>query len=97
MNIIIDTKVLWLLSFVALFFFGLYIYFINQTVHYVVLRKDIESTIAGHNSNLSGLEASYMALQNNITHTYAKERGFVEVKQVHFASRQGVPTTISLK
>jgi cell division protein FtsL len=67
-----------LLAFVA------YVYFLSESVVYVVMRKQTDQEIATVNSHVSDLESQYIAAQHGISAELASKDGFVETDQKTF-------------
>lgn len=81
-------KLFWILV-VSLFFSVIfYAYLVNQTVLNIVERENIQDEITTLNSRISELEFKYIALKNNINLEYAHSLGFINAKNVKFASRK---------
>ena len=74
---------------------GFYVYFVNQTVVNVVERRAIEREIDDVSTDVSELAFEYMELKNSITRAVALERGFYEVGDTLFVSRN-TALTLSL-
>lgn len=66
-----------------------YAYFVNATVHSVVNREATEQKMSTVYSEVSDLEARYLARIETIDLSLARENGFQEISQsqVHFAQR----------
>ena len=80
----------------AIFIFaGAYVYFVNQTVVNVVQRRAIERDIDAVNTKVSQLAFEYIELKNSITREEGLSRGFYEVGNPLFVSRD-TALTLSL-
>jgi cell division protein FtsB len=73
-------------SFVILFVF--YAYFIGSITFNVLARKTLENTTRSLSSNISKLELTYLDKINQINKDYALSKGFVEVNNNIFATRE---------
>lgn len=67
--------------------FTAYAYLIGSITFNVIARKSLESTILSLNSEVNELEITYLDNVNQIDKDYAISKGFVEVRQNIFASR----------
>ena len=92
-----EKKIFWFLIVFLLFSIVAYVYFVNQTVLNIVKREKIENQIMSLNSRIGELEFKYISLKNNISLDYAYSIGFVDVKDVKFASRKLSNQGISLR
>ena len=84
----LKKKLFWFLTVSLFFSIIFYTYLVNQTVLNIVERENIQDEITTLNSKISELEFRYIALKNNINLEYAHSLGFVNVKNVKFASRK---------
>jgi hypothetical protein len=73
-------------SFVIVFIF--YAYFIGSITFNVLARKTLENTTRSLSSNISKLELTYLDKINQINKDYALSKGFVEVNNNIFATRE---------
>jgi hypothetical protein len=64
-----------------------YVYAINATAHHIAVRQQLEREVVQISSELSTLEFKHIALQNAVTLEVAQSRGFSEIKQPHYVSR----------
>lgn len=90
-----EKLIVWALFCIIVFSLVSYMFFINMAVLNTVTLEETENSFATRNAEVSELEFSYISLKNSITLQYAYEKGFVEAKEVHFASRQS-PRNLSL-
>lgn len=67
--------------------FVVYIYLVGSITFNVIARKSLETTVIGLNSQVNQLELSYLGSVNKIDKEYALSKGFVDVHQNIFASR----------
>lgn len=74
-----------ILAFVVLG--GLYVYLVNQTVHNVVARREIEQTMSALASEVGDLELAHLELKDAITIQYAYTLGFRELAGTTYVSR----------
>ncbi|AKM84178.1 TPA: hypothetical protein DCZ46_04115 [Candidatus Campbellbacteria bacterium] len=68
-----------------------YAYFVKQTIINIVERENFEDEIVVLNSEIGKLEFDYIALKNEVNIDYAHSIGFVNVREMKFASR-AIPT-----
>jgi len=74
-----------IISLVVLF--TAYVYLIGSINFNVIARKSLESTIANLTTEVNELEISYLDGLNSLDKDYALSKGFVDVRQNIFASR----------
>ena len=74
-----------IISLVVLF--TTYIYLIGSITFNIIARKSLENTIVNLTSEVNELEISYLNNLNTINKDYALSKGFVEIRQNIFASR----------
>lgn len=74
-----------IISLVVLF--TAYVYLIGSITFNVIARKSLESTIANLTTEVNELEISYLDGLNSLDKDYALSKGFVDVRQNIFASR----------
>ncbi len=67
---------------------ALYIYSIASSVAHVVLREEIERSIADRNARIAALETEYLAKTGTITEYEAVSRGFVKIYDKKFITRE---------
>ncbi len=82
-----EKTLFWTLTGVLLICVGFYMYFINETVHNVVARQNLESEASNLTLTLSNQEFKYITLRNNITREVAYAMGFKDVTAKTFISR----------
>ncbi len=66
---------------------ALYMYLIGSITFNIIARKSLESTIATLTSSVNQLEITYFNNLNNTDKNYAQSKGFVDVRDNIFASR----------
>lgn len=81
------------LVFGVMFLAGLYIFFVHQTVFYVVKRGEITNKIASISADITVLQSKHISLSNKITSEMAKALGYKEAKPV-FIPRQPLSVAI---
>ncbi|MBI5005014.1 MAG: hypothetical protein HZC03_00155 [Candidatus Lloydbacteria bacterium] len=86
----IEKKAFWALSFLAMVFIALYIYFVASATVAIVDRERIENAIAVTGGALSSTESKYLSLSSNITPELIHSLGFREITDPHFVSRTGL-------
>lgn len=79
------------IAFVS-FFYG---FFVKQTIVNVVEREQTIKEARVLNTKIGDLEASYIALKNNITLDFAYARGFKDAPAAHFISKKALGKAIS--
>ncbi|OGD67910.1 hypothetical protein A3I18_02210 [Candidatus Campbellbacteria bacterium RIFCSPLOWO2_02_FULL_35_11] len=89
--------IFWSVVSLLVLFSIMYAFFVKQTVINIVERENFENEIAVLNSEVSGLEFKYIALKNEVDMDYAHSVGFVDVKNMKFASRKLPAQNLSLK
>ena len=67
--------------------FAVYIYLVGSITFNVIARKSLENTITELTSHVNKLELSYLNNVNLINKDYAVSKGFVDIHQNMFASR----------
>ena len=65
----------------------LYMYLVSATVMHVVVHKELTRSISDMNSELSQLEAEYIAAQHDLSAQVASLPGFVETPDKIFIER----------
>jgi hypothetical protein len=78
----------WVLAAVLVVSFGIYVYFVNQTIWNVVQRQRLETQMTGLNNRLSELEFKYISMENDVTIDKAYALGFKDVNEPKFVSRR---------
>lgn len=86
----IEKKVFWALSFCAMVFVALYIYFVASATVDIVDRQRIENDITTVGGTLSVTESNYLALSNKLTPDFIRSLGFREITAPYFVSRTGL-------
>jgi hypothetical protein len=71
----------------SILLFAVYIYLVGSITFNVIARKSLENTVISLNSEVNNLELTYLNNINEINKEYAFSKGFVEVRQNIFASR----------
>jgi hypothetical protein len=65
----------------------LYMYFLSMSVVHVVLRKEINRSVAETSSQIAGLEASYIESQHKVSDKIAALNTFTETNNKIFVTR----------
>ena len=86
-SIVIGKRVFSVLLSLLFIFAMLYVYFISSSIVNILVREDTEQDIAEISSQISGLEARYLELKNEITIEYAYAKGFHDVADKQFTAR----------
>ena len=66
---------------------AIYIYLIGSITFNVIARKSLETTVVSLTSHVNQLDITYLNNINGIDKTYALSKGFVDVHQNIFATR----------
>ena len=66
---------------------SLYMYYVGATVMHVVVRKEMNRSMSDINSQVSQLEAEYIAAQHDLSARVATLPGFVETPEKVFIER----------
>jgi hypothetical protein len=66
---------------------ALYMYLIGSITFNIIARKSLENTVATLTSKVNQLEITYLDNVNKTDKNYALSRGFVDISQNIFASR----------
>ncbi|ETB63688.1 TPA: hypothetical protein DIC38_03170 [Candidatus Nomurabacteria bacterium] len=75
------------LIFSVVLMFVVYLYLVGSITFNVLARKSLENTVKILNNNISQLEIDYFNKSNEINKEFATSRGFVDVSNSIFASR----------
>ena len=67
--------------------FATYIYLVSSITFNVIARKSLENTVVNLTSQVNQLELTYLNSVNEIDKEYAKSKGFIDVPQNIFATR----------
>lgn len=71
-----EKTIFWVLLSILFLCAGFYMYFINMTVHNVVIRQNLESENSGLTVAISNEEFKYISKRNAITLSLAYSLGF---------------------
>lgn len=85
-----EKNIFWLLVLAITITFSLYIYFVTTTIYNIVEREKIESEKSALALNISSKEFELIKLKNEITLSYAKSLGFIEVKDKKYITPKSV-------
>ena len=91
-----EQRYLYLGMAVLLILVAVYIYFVSATVMHVVVRKDTMGDVSAVNSDISKLEATYIAAQHAVSADLATQAGFVVSDEKVFLSRSPDRLVLSL-
>ena len=86
-----ERIIFWTLSTILLFSLGFYMYFIQTTIHNVVIRQNSESEISKMTLSLGTKEFEYISKSNAITLQLAYSFGFKEAQVKNYISQ--IPET----
>ena len=92
----LERKLFWVFSVLLLMASIFYAYLVNQTVLNVVVKENFDEQILSLNSKVGELESKYISVKNQINLDYAHSVGFVEAKNLKFASRKLSTQSLSL-
>lgn len=88
----------WMLFSVLVFLVFLYLFFINNAVMNISAHENNKEEIIALESELSGLELSYIELSGNLDMLLAKELGFSDIgKNSSFVIRKSSSVTLARK
>lgn len=85
-----ERTIFWGLLGILVLSVGFYMYFINATVHNVVARQNLESESGTLTLAIGNQEFEYIKARNNITIQVAYAKGFKDVSQKTYISRNEV-------
>jgi hypothetical protein len=71
----------------SIMLFAVYIYLIGSITFNVIARKSLETTVAELTTKVNQLDLTYLNGINDINKDYALSKGFVDVHQNIFATR----------
>lgn len=91
----VKERAFWLLAGTAVLFLLLYFYAIEATARNVALRANLETRLAEASGSLGALEFEHIALKNAVTREVALERGFREVANPLYVSREADSLTLN--
>ncbi len=86
-NIYTDKRAFMVLSFMAILFFTLYIYFISASIVHVVIRTEINHDTTEIASEISTLESKYIAVQHKVSSDVATLNGYQKAPEKIFIDR----------
>lgn len=73
-----------------------YLYMVGSITFDVVARKSAESDLRTVRASVGELELEYLSLNNTIDMAYAKDLGFKEASDAHFATRGSFASRLTL-
>ncbi len=82
-----EKTIFWGLLGALFISFGFYMYFINTTVHNVVIRQNLESEAGALTLSIGSKEFEYITKRNAVTLSLAHSLGFKDVETKKFISR----------
>ncbi len=85
-----EKTVFWGLVGIIVIAIGFYMYFINATVHNIVLRQNLESEAGTLTLAIGKQEFEYIKGRNSITLQMAYNMGFKDVSEKTYISRNSV-------
>ncbi len=85
-----EKTIFWSLLGVIFLLSGMYIYFINATIHNVVARQTFEKQASALTVSIGSEEFQYITLENAITLPLAYSLGFKDVTNKTFISEEGL-------
>ena len=93
----IEKKLIMALFIAILLSAILYGYLIKEAVISIVLRDKIGEEMGDLSSKVSNLEVEYIELKNKIDLDFAYSKGFKEVTDIKFVSRNNLGRTLTIK
>ena len=88
--IIIERRLVRLLTTLLVVFAILYGYFVSASIVNVLVRQEIKEEIAILNSTMSGLEFDYITRKDSINIEYAYALGFTDINKKQFVTRKSL-------
>lgn len=85
-----EKTIFWSLVGVLFLCAGFYMYFINTTIHNVVVRQDLENKASQLTLSISSNEFKYISLRNAVNLEMAYSLGFRDVSAKTFISNKAV-------
>jgi hypothetical protein len=92
----VEKQIFWALGFAIIMSLASYGYFVGKSIINVVVREEVELSIAEINSHLSDLEFQYLAKKDTITLSFAQSNGFGLVSKRTFVNRGTLVGSLSL-
>jgi hypothetical protein len=83
-----EKTIFWSLIGAFFLFAGLYVYFINTTIHNVVAKQNLETEASQLNLAIGRQEFQYIQMRNNVTLGLAYSLGFEDVQNKTFISKK---------
>ena len=87
-----QQKLFWMLISCIVLVAALYFYVVGKTILNVVGRSAAEAQITNINSDISDLEARYIALGQSVNADLAVNEGFQNISKIEYVSRSNVLT-----
>lgn len=82
---VLERRVFFLEIFILALLFGAYAYFVSASIVHVIVRKEIDRSIAEVGSDISRLESAFIQAKDVVTLEYAVLHGFtVEDPEKHY-------------
>ena len=82
-----EKTIFWTLLGILLLCSGFYMYFINATIHNVVIRQNLENESSSLTLSIGRKEFQYITMRNGITLSLAYSLGFRDVSAKTYISR----------
>ena len=86
----LDRRLIWGLASLCLLFLCAYGYFLGSSVINVVVREEVELSIAKLNSNIGDLEFQYLEARNAISASAAHNLGLTAVEHTFYSTRPAI-------
>ena len=83
-----EKTIFWTLLGILLLCVGFYMYSINATIRNIVSRENLEKESATLSLKISSQEFKYITMHNSVTLPLAYSRGFKDVSEKTFVSKQ---------
>ncbi|PIT91093.1 hypothetical protein COU17_02275 [Candidatus Kaiserbacteria bacterium CG10_big_fil_rev_8_21_14_0_10_49_17] len=86
----LDTRLIWGLVTLCVLLLCAYAYFLGSSVVNVVVREEVELSIAKLNSNIGDLEFKYLQARDAISASAAQSMGLTSVERTFYSTRPGI-------
>jgi len=83
-----EKTIFWSLIGILFVFAGLYMYFINATIHNVVAKQNLENEASHLTLAIGSQEFKYIQMRNNVTLAMAYSLGYKDVENKTFISKK---------
>ncbi len=90
-----EKTIFWSLIGTLFLFAGLYMYFINSTIHNVVAKQNLETEASALTLAIGSQEFEYIHMRNTVTLPLAYSLGFKDVRNKTFISQNRAANQVS--